>query len=472
MTMINRNPFHDFWFNEDVKEIYIVCLRVSKPPRDAYKYSNDYAYADNLGDRDALFYTYALLYRNYPTANIQIYYSDDFIDTVRDWEKKNILIVGGPSSLHKVSQFFMYEALPIVYKNIKRKIPEFMYPPKFASDLKPHENRNYCKERICVECDIKNKCVRLAFCIKENNKGRLLLPEIWEEVSMLKSNIYKEDENSTDRILRDLGNGKIGISGCVRKDIGLFATFTNPFDGEAKNKVVMIQGIYTFGVFGTCQAMSADKVFSIENYNKLYYEFIDVDSRDFIAYFDIDINEQREVRPARLDITKVVNLSKKENILGIDNVFISYRRKNGKESANEIFELLKSHSDKKIYPFIDQRSDNSSFIPGINYVKEIQKKIAQSDIFLSIISPDCFVTDAGAEGGYKAEWFWAVKTRQTIIPIECGANFFTELNKIKEEIITFFGEDTFKELSRLNAVKVSQKDLVETIEQKLKSHYH
>lgn len=470
--MINRNPFHDFWFDKETREIYIVSLRVSKPPRDAYKYSNDYAYADNLGDRDALFYIYALLSRYYPAANIQIYYSDDFIDSVRDWEKKNILIVGGPSSLHKVSQFFMYEALPIVYKNVKPKLPQFWYPPKFSADLKPHENRSYSKERLCPECNIIKKCVRHAFCIKENNQGRLIMPEIWEEVSMLKSNIGNENEFDTDRVLRELGNGKIVISGCVKKDIGLFATFTNPFDGEAKNKVVMIQGIFTFGVLGTCQAMSADKLFSLENYNKLYYEFIDLNSKDFIAYFDIEINEQREVRPSRLDTTKVINLSDNENSHKIENIFISYRRKNGQESANKIFELLKSNSAKKIHPFIDLRSDNSSFIPGINYVKEIQNKIAKSDIFLSIISPDCFVTDAGTEGGYKAEWFWAVKTKQTIIPIECDANYFEELNKIKQEIITFFGEDTFKELTRLNAVKILQSNLVETIEQKLKNHYH
>jgi|GEM_PF-6914493 len=468
-NIVASNPFYDFWFKETSIEIYIVCQRVSIPPNDAYKYSNDYAYNDNLGDKDALFYAYALLYRNYPTANIQIYYAEDFMEKVRNWEKKNILIIGGPNSKNPVCQFFTYEVLPNIHKKLKKGLPRYMFPPKYQHELKPNENQNYCKEVICKGCPKIKSCERLALCIKNDTDVALIFPEVGDEIIVPETEIKLNDNLNTE-IVKD-ENNKLRISAFVKKDIGIFATFQNPFDENQHNQIVMISGVYTFGVVGTCQAMSASSRLSINNYNDLYFEFIDNRTRDFIAYFEIDINKQREVRYSILDMNNIISFSEKIPDNEISNVFISYRRKNGKDSANKIFDLLESNRDKKIYPFIDLKLNNSTFTPGIDYVKDIQGKISQCDIFLSIISSDCFITDAGAEGGYKAEWFWAVKTGQAIIPVECGASYYDELNKIKEEIITFFGEDVFKELSRLNAVPINQDNIVETIEQKLKHHY-
>ena len=117
---MNQNPIHDFWFDKSVEEIYIVTMRESMPKKDAYKISNDYAYCDNCGDLDLLFGAYGLLNRFYPNAKISFFYAEDFKRTVRDWEKKNILVLGGPNTKNDVCRFFMYEALPKIYADLEK----------------------------------------------------------------------------------------------------------------------------------------------------------------------------------------------------------------------------------------------------------------------------------------------------------------------------------------------------------------
>lgn len=82
------NPIHDFWFNSEAKDIYIVCSREANPPKWAYKYHNNYAYSDNFGDKDLLFYLYGLMSKYYPNTNIHFYFSEDYMEKIRGWEEK------------------------------------------------------------------------------------------------------------------------------------------------------------------------------------------------------------------------------------------------------------------------------------------------------------------------------------------------------------------------------------------------
>lgn len=468
----DNNPIHDFWFDKKADDIYIVCSRVANPPKDAYKYSNDYAYSDNFGDKDALFLCYGILSRNYPRSKIQFYYAEDFVEKVRDWQKRNILIIGGPNSRNPVSQFFMYDTLPTIYSKIQSCNKRYLYPPKLKKMQKAFENADYRRERICRGCENVEECPRLALCIREGIDSTLIQPNLWEEVIAF-NNEFASDEFNNIRKVRDIPQrGQVVISGCVKDDIGLFATFRNPYDENQKNRIVMISGFFTFGVHGTCQSMSAMNKWSIDNYNNLYYEFIGAKAKDFICYNDIHITQQRETRFLKLDMSRVIPLIEGKECKNINNIFISYRRTGGRQSALQVFDLLKTHNEKKIYPFIDYRRDNINFIPGMDYVIDIQQKIVECDVFVSIISKDCFSSDTGNDGGYKSEWFWAIMTKQMIIPIECeGAKYADELNKIKDEIINHFGEKTFRELTRITAVSILQDNIVATIERQIKGHY-
>lgn len=466
------NPIHDFWFNKNAKDIYIICSRVAKPPKDAYKYSNDYAYFDNFGDKDSLLTVFGILARSYPYSTIQCYYAEDFTEKIRDWQQKNIVIIGGPNSRNPVCQTFAYEALIKKYNdcNSTRRL---IYPPKTASMLKPEESRFYKREVICSGCPKIHECPRLALCLKENGYPTLILPEVWEEIIVASSELDVSQIDPTRKVIKISNTNKVAISGYVKKDIGFFASFINPYDKNKENRIVMIGGLFTLGVFGTCQVMSPTNKRAIEIYNSLYYEFIGKASHEFVTYFDIDISPQRDTSCNSFDINRLISFAATKDDEEIANVFISYRRDQARSTAHELYTLLKKCSDRKVYPFIDFSDEESGFSPGVNYVIETQKKIKEADIFIAIISKESFLTGANKHAGdFWDEWFWAITLGKIIIPIECnGVRYADELNNIKDEIIIRFGQSRYHDLSHTAAVPLNNKNIINTILQKLKGHY-
>lgn len=470
------NPIHDFWFNSNAKEIYIVCSRESNPPKWAYKYSNNYAYSDNFGDKDLLFYLYGLMSKNYPNSTIYFYFSDDYMEKVRNWEQKNILIVGGPNSRNEISKFGMYDALmkrlDYVYE-LDDKKSYLIYPPKPENELREWENKKYTKEKICKNCSNSLKyCPRLSLCINNNNSTSFVLPEFYDEL-IIYTNDADDAKIENERRCRDIANGKkVAITGCVKKDVGFFASFANPYDSMKENKIVMLSGLHTFGGVGVYNALSAQTKYSVENYNLLYYSLIGRENRDFMTYFEVEVSEQRDASYSRVVKDRIFSLSNLK-LKNFYNTFISYRRRNGTMFSEKIYDILVSKKDNAIFPFRDIVNLQSNFKPGADYVKDIINKIRNCEIFILTITENCFVYDEDVDGGFKDEFILAVKYGKRIIPIEDNnSNYYDEINKIKVELTELFGIDKFRELLHYNSIKINDTDeLINVILSSLREHY-
>lgn len=94
------NNFFDFWFPADTAEIYVVASPADEKVQDAQLASRNYAFMDNLGDRDAILEIVKLLSKYYPKAHISIMETDRFpSDSLRN----NIVVIGGPGGTEYVS---------------------------------------------------------------------------------------------------------------------------------------------------------------------------------------------------------------------------------------------------------------------------------------------------------------------------------------------------------------------------------
>lgn len=470
------NPIHDFWFNSEAKDIYIVCSREANPPKWAYKYHNNYAYSDNFGDKDLLFYLYGLMSKYYPNTNIHFYFSEDYMEKIRGWEEKNILIVGGPNSRNQISKFGMYEVLRQKIKSISdgsQPIVSLLYPPKLESEARDWENRRYCKETLCKNCsNFLKECPRLSLCINIDNDVRFIMPEYYDEliIPTIDANDAKVEEN---RRCREISNGKkVAISGCVKKDIGFFSSLDNPFDSMKGSRIVLLSGLHTFGGVGVFNALSAQTKHSIDNYNLLYYSLIGRENRDFMTYFEIDVSEQREASHAHIFSDRIFSLSHRQ-LQNYYNVFISYRRESGTNISTKLYNELIAKREMGIYPFRDRIDAKNSFKPGIDYVKDICNKIKTCEIFILTITKGCFVCENEVDGGFKDEFITAIKFDKQIIPIEeKNSNYYEELLQIKDEIVELFGIEKFKQLQHYNAIKMQDFDqLVTLILASLQKHY-
>lgn len=470
------NPIHDFWFNPTAKDIYIVCSREADPPKWAYKYSNNYAYSDNFGDKDLLFYLYGLMSKNYPNSDIYFYFSEDYMEKIRNWEQKNILIVGGPNSRNQTSKFGMYEALQkriSMLANGAEPTVSLLYPPKPENEIRDWENRRYCKESVCKNCSkYYEVCPRLSLCINTNNEVRFVLPEYYDEL-IIPSADADDAKIDESRRCRVIANGrKVAISGCVKKDVGFFSSIDNPFDSMKGSRIVMLSGLHTFGGVGVFNALSAQTKHSIDNYNLLYYSLIGRENHDFMTYFEIDISEQREAAYARIQKEQIFSLSRPQST-NFFNTFISYRRCNGAEISKRIYDRLATKKENGIYPFRDIINSQNSFRPGIDYVKDICEKIKNCEIFILIITENCFVYENEVDGGFKDEFLNAIKYGKRIIPIEDeSANYYEELLRIKSELTELFGIERFKQIQHYNAIKLQDTEqLVNVIVSSLQEHY-
>jgi nucleoside 2-deoxyribosyltransferase len=84
-----------FWFDNQVKELHVICAPEPERTRFAALNSSDYLYIDNLDDRDALFEVSTFLARAYPNAKILRHASDNLSPDIFDG---NIVVLGGPNN--------------------------------------------------------------------------------------------------------------------------------------------------------------------------------------------------------------------------------------------------------------------------------------------------------------------------------------------------------------------------------------
>jgi hypothetical protein len=95
-----NSNFYDFWFPADTAEIYIVASPADEKVQDAHLASRNYAFMDNLGDRDAILEIVKLLSRFYPNAHISIMETEKFPSGSL---RNNIVVIGGPGGSEYVS---------------------------------------------------------------------------------------------------------------------------------------------------------------------------------------------------------------------------------------------------------------------------------------------------------------------------------------------------------------------------------
>jgi hypothetical protein len=88
-----RRMSRSFWFEENVREIHVVCGPEPEKTRFASSDADDYLFVDNFDDRDALFDVTAYLSRAYPNAKILRHTSSNVPSDV--WES-NLVLLGGP----------------------------------------------------------------------------------------------------------------------------------------------------------------------------------------------------------------------------------------------------------------------------------------------------------------------------------------------------------------------------------------
>ena len=92
----HRNCIYELWFPKKIKEIFVITSEEpsNKKSEDASTTSENYAFLDNVGDKDALIETSIFLTRYYPNANLKRLFPREFNE--RDDFDKNLVIIGGP----------------------------------------------------------------------------------------------------------------------------------------------------------------------------------------------------------------------------------------------------------------------------------------------------------------------------------------------------------------------------------------
>lgn len=184
---MDKRNIYNIWFPKTTKEIVIVVSEeaFAKKSSDAITTSENYAYLDNVGDKDTLLEVAIFLSRNYPKVVLKRLFPREFNE--REDLNKNLVIIGGPAHNE-------------VYSRIKDKCGAKIYYnlEKWTISLNNREFESQYSEDRGMECDY-----------------------------------------------------------------GSFSSFKNPFMHE--HKVILINGISTFGTLGAFYAFS-DRDEAHENY--------------------------------------------------------------------------------------------------------------------------------------------------------------------------------------------------------------
>lgn len=200
---MDKRNIYNVWFPKTTKEIVIVVSEEASEKKsvDANTTSENYAYIDNVGDKDTLFEVAIFLSRIYPGVALKRLFPREF--NAREDLNKNLVIIGGPAHND-------------VYSRIK---------DKFGAKIK------YDLDKWTISLD--DKEYESQYC---ENKG-------------------------------------------MERDYGSFSSFKNPFMHE--HKVILINGISTFGTLGAFYAFS-DRDDADENYQ--FINSLGINRKDFIGF--------------------------------------------------------------------------------------------------------------------------------------------------------------------------------------------
>ena len=102
---MDKKYIHNIWFPKATKEIVIIVSEEAetKKSEDSATTAENYAYLDNVGDKDTLFEVSIFLARHYPNASLKTLFPREFNE--REDLNKNLVIIGGPAHNETYSRF-------------------------------------------------------------------------------------------------------------------------------------------------------------------------------------------------------------------------------------------------------------------------------------------------------------------------------------------------------------------------------
>ena len=192
-TRLQEELIFRFWFPRETSTIWVVCPQDHYPSEYADRSNPDYTYLDNLGDQDALLELMVFLSRHYPSATIQHFSSGDL---PAGHTSGNLVVLGGPGSTSDIGNSLCKEMMEAVHSRVS-----------YSDD---------CEQMTVIMGEDAPQELRA-----ERHDG--------------------SDSNTA-------GQRRI------REDVGYFARFPNPLNGEST--VVLVNGIHTTGVLGAARAFS------------------------------------------------------------------------------------------------------------------------------------------------------------------------------------------------------------------------
>ena len=213
-----------FWFPRETSTIWVVCPQDHAPSEYADRSSLDYTYLDNLGDQDALLELMVFLSRHYPNATIRHFSSGDLPD---GHTSGNLVVVGGPGSTSDIGNSICAEMMETISSRVS-----------YSGD---------CEQMTVV-------------------RGKTVSLELRAE--------YRDGPSS---------RGTAGRRR-IREDVGYFARFPNPLNGECR--VVLVNGIHTTGVLGAARAFSERRE-ALPNFHAVLRT--GASSTEFECYFKVPV---------------------------------------------------------------------------------------------------------------------------------------------------------------------------------------
>ena len=303
--IVDDDYIYKYWFPKGYSgEICIVGQRDPARSYDSNAWSDQYAYIDNFGDKDLFFLVYGFVCRYYPKADIKYYYSENYIAEHRNnWKTHNLIVIGGPSSKHRVARYYMHDVLSrINFKLYGINMPPIMYTIK-NTNAWLESKASICG--LCSEHDENYHCdSNRAFCIWKSSSPNKPIRELDSE-SIKRDNKREIPRNNVRRIIKDIktngdssrlvqdADNDYWMTNCISQDVCFFAAFQNP-DNES-NRIILINGLHTLGGVGAFKSFDLSDNdtcnVALDNY-RLIDSVLGGLGIDFVSYFSVKIDEQ------------------------------------------------------------------------------------------------------------------------------------------------------------------------------------
>ncbi|MDR3216496.1 MAG: hypothetical protein LBT55_03665 [Clostridiaceae bacterium] len=241
MLLHNSEDIYKYWFKEDAEEIIIICSKEPNLPKNAYVYSNEYQYINNMADKDLLMQTQAFLCKYYPNAKILTYYPYQYrTNRGAEFLRQNLVLLGG-SATNSIVGEILEDSRFLISQT-------FVFPP---STKERFDGRNE-KKSLCKDCNFNLTPVDQEFnCRRSKNYCQPDKVEIKSNHKIVvKSGTPKylcaiEDIDVPKKISKKIKSNNEKLVIC---DYGMFAAFDNSCNSTGGTKrIVLVSGTHSSG---------------------------------------------------------------------------------------------------------------------------------------------------------------------------------------------------------------------------------